>query len=164
MTLGCGGPGGNITSDNISPRHLLNLKRLAYEVRPAVASSPRAEAGKSATESAAPVKPASTPLPKIAAVAAPKTISAQALAARIDSFLSSRGYKPPDPEPTITSSQDGGGAPRADNPAEFICEDDVRAALRSGTKLLVGDRTIITPAARDLGESQKVFQQAGWPR
>ena len=39
MTLGCGGPGGNITSDNISPRHLLNLKRLAYEVRPAVAST-----------------------------------------------------------------------------------------------------------------------------
>jgi acetaldehyde dehydrogenase (acetylating) len=29
MTLGCGGWGGNITSDNISPRHLLNLKRLA---------------------------------------------------------------------------------------------------------------------------------------
>src|SRR3954465_8344452 len=36
MTLGCGGYGGNITSDNISPRHLLNIKRLAYEVRPAV--------------------------------------------------------------------------------------------------------------------------------
>src|SRR4029434_388435 len=33
MTLGCGGPGGNITSDNISPRHLLNLKRLAVAVR-----------------------------------------------------------------------------------------------------------------------------------
>src|SRR5215468_966836 len=32
MTLGCGGYGGNITSDNISPRHLLNIKRLAYEV------------------------------------------------------------------------------------------------------------------------------------
>ena len=31
MTLGCGGYGGNITSDNISPRHLLNIKRLAYE-------------------------------------------------------------------------------------------------------------------------------------
>src|SRR6187399_69596 len=71
MTLGCGGPGGNITSDNISPRHLLNLKRLAYELRPAEASSPRAEAGKS-TESAAPAK-ASNPLPKVAAVAAPKT-------------------------------------------------------------------------------------------
>src|SRR3954452_24150304 len=36
MTLGCGGWGGNITSDNISPKHLLNIKRLAYEVRPAV--------------------------------------------------------------------------------------------------------------------------------
>ena len=34
MTLGCGGYGGNITSDNISPRHLLNIKRLAYEVSP----------------------------------------------------------------------------------------------------------------------------------
>ncbi|MGH9347133.1 MAG: aldehyde dehydrogenase family protein, partial [Vicinamibacterales bacterium] len=36
MTLGCGGWGGNITSDNITPRHLLNLKRLAYETRPAI--------------------------------------------------------------------------------------------------------------------------------
>src|SRR6185503_1433015 len=34
MTLGCGGWGGNITSDNISPRHLLNIKRLAYEITP----------------------------------------------------------------------------------------------------------------------------------
>ena len=34
MTLGCGGFGGNITSDNISPRHLLNIKRVAYEIRP----------------------------------------------------------------------------------------------------------------------------------
>ena len=33
MTLGCGGYGGNVTSDNISPRHLLNIKRLAYETR-----------------------------------------------------------------------------------------------------------------------------------
>jgi len=162
MTLGCGGPGGNITSDNISPRHLLNLKRLAYEVRPAVASSPRAEAGKPAAESA-PTRPASPVLPKVPTVAAPKTISAQALAAKIDSFLASRGYKPPGREP-ITTSRDGGSAPRADNPAEFICEDDVRAAIRSGKKLLIGERTIITPAARDLGESEKVFQQAGWPR
>jgi acetaldehyde dehydrogenase (acetylating) len=36
MTLGCGGYGGNITSDNITPRHLLNIKRLAYEVSPVV--------------------------------------------------------------------------------------------------------------------------------
>ena len=30
MTLGCGSFGGNITSDNIGPLHLLNIKRLAY--------------------------------------------------------------------------------------------------------------------------------------
>jgi len=162
MTLGCGGPGGNITSDNISPRHLLNLKRVAYEVRPAIASSPREEAGRS---TAAQPKAGSTPLPKVPVVAVPHTISAQALAARIDSFLASRGYKPPEGEPSAASRDDGTEKPsRADNPAEFICEDDVRAALRAGRKLLVGERTIITPAARDLGESAKVFEQAGWPR
>src|SRR5476651_1736720 len=57
MTLGCGGYGGNITSDNISPRHLLNIKRLAYEIasvpnrferasgRAAAGGASRAEAG-----------------------------------------------------------------------------------------------------------------------
>ena len=44
MTLGCGGWGGNITSDNISPRHLLNIKRVAYGIRPAVASPARGRA------------------------------------------------------------------------------------------------------------------------
>jgi hypothetical protein len=38
----------------------------------------------------------------------------------------------------------------------------VRAAVRSKRKILVGDRTIITPAARDLGEAERVFEQAGW--
>jgi hypothetical protein len=30
MTLGCGSFGGNITSDNIGPQHLLNIKRVAW--------------------------------------------------------------------------------------------------------------------------------------
>jgi acetaldehyde dehydrogenase (acetylating) len=34
MTLGCGSPGGNITSDNIGPQHLMNIKRIAWESRP----------------------------------------------------------------------------------------------------------------------------------
>lgn len=33
MTLGCGSWGNNITSDNVGPQHLLNIKRLAYETR-----------------------------------------------------------------------------------------------------------------------------------
>ena len=41
MTLGCGARGGNITSDNIGPQHLMNIKRIAWE-RPAdaVAAGP----------------------------------------------------------------------------------------------------------------------------
>ena len=38
MTLGCGAPGGNITSDNIGPQHLMNVKRIAWESRPRGAS------------------------------------------------------------------------------------------------------------------------------
>jgi hypothetical protein len=32
MSLGCGAYAGNITSDNITPLHLINVKRLAYEL------------------------------------------------------------------------------------------------------------------------------------
>ena len=43
MSLGCGAYAGNITSDNITPLHLINVKRLAYELpregRPAAAAS-----------------------------------------------------------------------------------------------------------------------------
>jgi len=30
LTLGCGTKGGNITSDNVGPQHLINRKRLAF--------------------------------------------------------------------------------------------------------------------------------------
>jgi len=33
LTLGCGTLGGNITSDNITPRHLLHIRRVAYDRR-----------------------------------------------------------------------------------------------------------------------------------
>lgn len=35
LTLGCGTLGGNITGDNVTPMHLLNVKRMAYGLRPA---------------------------------------------------------------------------------------------------------------------------------
>src|SRR5471030_133726 len=58
MTLGCGGFGGNITSDNISPRHLLNIKRVAYEISPVVS---RWELGSGARVPGAMVPGASAP-------------------------------------------------------------------------------------------------------
>lgn len=33
LTLGCGGYGGNISSDNITARHLFNVKRVAYGIK-----------------------------------------------------------------------------------------------------------------------------------
>lgn len=38
LTLGCGTWGGSITSDNVTPLHLINIKRLAYEINPINAS------------------------------------------------------------------------------------------------------------------------------
>ena len=165
MTLGCGGWGGNITSDNISPRHLLNIKRLAYEVRPA------AKPGSAIRDSgfgASPVQGESrTPpdtgprLPRVAARPEPAGISAQTLASRIDAFLESRGYRAPaDKEDHSLNVQ----VVPVDKPAAFVCEDDVRAAMKAGRKVLIDEKTIVTPSARDLGEAQKLFVQAGWPR
>jgi acetaldehyde dehydrogenase (acetylating) len=202
MTLGCGGYGGNITSDNISPMHLLNIKRLAYELQPAEANQPTATT----------VAPAG-----VAVTAGPPALSqgiaAETLRARIDSFLASRGYSPqpggggagrpgsatgwstggaaasapaspapsgPAPASRPASASASLAAPAASAPAapsaaaspapgaasappekptDFVCEDDVRQAVKANRKILVGERTIITPAARDLGEQHRVFTE-----
>ena len=154
MTLGCGGWGGNITSDNISPRHLLNIKRLAYEVRPAAGSS-----AKSNREQAPAVRLPQAPVPPVST-----GISAQALSARVDAFLSSRGFRPGESSLPDSPKEAQPKPLAADNPKDFICEDDVRAAVKSGQTLLVGERTIVTPSARELGEANRVFVQAGYPR
>jgi len=175
MTLGCGGWGGNITSDNISPRHLLNIKRVAYEVRPAVPSSAAAAAGAAAPSSVGaafrrPESPSTTELPKAPERPASRGIPVDTLADRIDQFLSSRGYKPAastpsTPPPATTSPSASSLGQRADTNqkvVDFVCEDDVRAAIKAGSKLVVGDKTIITPSARELGDAHRVFVQAGW--
>jgi len=59
---------------------------------------------------------------------------------------------------------DPAAEPVVEKAADFVCEEDVRQAVRQGRKILVGDRTIVTPAARDLAEQHKLFVQAGWPR
>jgi hypothetical protein len=38
----------------------------------------------------------------------------------------------------------------------------VRQAIRAGRKLLISERAIITPAARDLGEQHRIFTVAPW--
>ncbi len=165
MTLGCGGYGGNITSDNITPRHLLNIKRVAYEITPAVVRRESAQASGTAAQ-----------LPKAPVVQAPTGLAAESLSRRIDQFLASRGYTPPaGPAAPPAAGKTAGvaaskpsGQPEnpapVEKPADFVCEDDVRQAVRLGRKITIGERTIVTPAARDLGEQHRLFVQAGWPR
>ena len=171
MTLGCGGYGGNITSDNISPRHLLNIKRLAYEIKPAVVRPTVASSASSGGQG--------PQLPKAPVVEVPGGLAAESLARRIDQFLASRGYSAPAGRPTAApASPPVAAAPQApasspaagpttasppDKPVEFVCEDDVKQAMKQGRKILVGERSIVTPAARDLGEQHHVFTQAAWP-
>jgi acetaldehyde dehydrogenase (acetylating) len=115
MSLGCGAYAGNITSDNITPLHLINIKRLAYELprdgRPA--PGPPVEAPKTVAATAAPPA-ASQPAPIVA----------------------------PPPAP----------------PLDFVCEDDVRRALREGRRLRVSARAIVTPAARDAAAGTKILE------
>ena len=35
-------------------------------------------------------------------------------------------------------------------PVEFVCEADVRQAIKENRKIYIGPRTILTPSARDL--------------
>jgi acetaldehyde dehydrogenase (acetylating) len=145
MTLGCGGWGGNITSDNISPKHLINVKRVAYETTPAKSRDDRASAAASTGGRAATVS---------ASARTNSGITPELLGERIDQFLASRGIVTPS-APVSGSA----GMPKG-RPAEFVCEEDVRQALRSGQKILLNSRSIVTPAARDLGEEKRIFVEA----
>jgi hypothetical protein len=40
---------------------------------------------------------------------------------------------------------------------DFVSEDDVRRAIQKGEKIYINAKTIITPAARDMGEPAEVF-------
>ena len=139
MTLGCGGYGGNITSDNISPRHLLNIKRLAYETaagrRHARAAPDRASA-------------ATAPDPGLPQVAGRAATGRGRRVAR----ASADGAAARD-RPTRTPGQ----TIRPPAVVDFVCEEDVRQAIELGRKIVIGERTIVTPAARDLAEAQRVF-------
>jgi acetaldehyde dehydrogenase (acetylating) len=169
MTLGCGGYGGNITSDNISPRHLLNIKRLAYEIAPVSSARPKADA----RSSSQPPLPAA---PSAAGAGPGSGIAAGQLGRRIDEFLASRGYVTPASSGSVEPPAARSGAAPAtqaapaekpaplSKPLEFVCEEDVRLAMRHGRKLVIGERTIVTPAARDLAEQHHLFVTADWPR
>ncbi|MGB7203230.1 MAG: aldehyde dehydrogenase family protein [Pyrinomonadaceae bacterium] len=166
MTLGCGSWGGNVTSDNISPHHLMDIKRVAFETKPVNVAKPKAAAAVAA------------PATQAVMTAPSKHPDRAQIAAIVDSFLSKKlAESPPLPEPPKTPVQPINTAPPVEvttivheitpenavqkpvpiTPAEFVSEDDVRRAINNGEKIYISKKTILTPSARDLGEEKEVF-------
>ena len=159
-----------MTSDNVSPLHLMDIKRVAFETkpvaskRPAVAAQPAAAMRQQPVESRPAVS--ATPGP----TAAPK-VSREEIAAIVDRFLANREPEPaasplPSPPPAQTAtvpprpvqaSAPSNAASNGRKAADFVSEDDVKRAIQKGEKIYVGPKTIITPSARDIGEPAEVF-------
>ncbi len=151
MTLGCGSWGGNVTSDNVSPHHLMDIKRVAFESKPVGSVRPVLQTG-------------------------PKTVAAPAkraeIAALVDSFLSKKLSEPaaveaePPPPPPETGPvktivhelrPHRGEPEKVPVAVDFVSETDVRTALDKGEKIYITSKTILTPSARDLGNEREVF-------
>ena len=158
MTLGCGSYGGNITSDNITPLHLINVKRLAYEIRGVDVAKALEAYGYTGEITAPP--PRAVPSTATGARRVP-------LESRVSSFLESRGVTSPrsrgsdasfeaEASQATTASSSEGPAP-AVVALEFVSEDDVRGAMSDGRKLPVSPATVITPSARELGNDHNIF-------
>jgi acetaldehyde dehydrogenase (acetylating) len=163
MTLGCGSWGGNVTSDNVSPIHLMDIKRVAFETKPVNrASAVNAKKGEPKVE----VFPTKSRQP----------VRREAIAKIVDEFLGRKMPEKPavaadaaidekraiaeSPVRTIiheirpASARENGGRR---SPVEFVSEDDVRKAMANGEKIYITAKTILTPSARDLGEEKDIF-------
>ena len=159
MTLGCGSWGGNVTSDNISPIHLMDIKRVAFETKPVSAARPAASNGfKASTPSSGARRPsrediaaivdgflskklAETPAPVPQAPAQPQPAPAEASKTIVHEVTAENAVQKPVPIATV----------------DFVSEDDVRRAIRDGVKIYISKKTIVTPSARDLGDEKEVF-------
>jgi acetaldehyde dehydrogenase (acetylating) len=198
MTLGCGAMAGNITSDNVGPQHLINIKRLAYVVRtpeealpmPAEFPTDSAPAHMPALASASGRVDRQTVADAVERYLAQRGITVEGTSAArpvassmsnvvaevVDRFIQSRrasGAPAPNcpcTEPAASAKPQGDacgcGAPKAASSApavvisDFVCENDVRTAIQQHKKIYTGPKTIVTPAARDLGEEHGVLVAA----
>ena len=150
MTLGCGAVAGNITSDNVGPLNLINVKRIAYAVRKAEDAFEAPEAFESTTGGGG--------IDRHTVVAAVERYLAKrgveqapaAVLSVVDRFLASKrsanaaGHEPSAPaaQPSIPAE--------AVHVVDFVSEDDVRRAIGQSKKIYIGPKTIVTPLARDL--------------
>ncbi len=176
MTLGCGSWGGNVTSDNVSPIHLMDIKRVAFETKPVKSQGSRAGIKSEITnfkyqsENQKPKTASQRPKrEEIAAIVdkflsqklseAPKETAKAETPNEIQNLQSAIQNEPGSPVKTIIhelkpQSAANGAKPTA---VDFVSETDVRTAIERGEKIYVTAKTIITPAARDLGDEKEIF-------
>jgi len=173
MTLGCGSWGGNVTSDNVSPIHLMDIKRVAFETR-SVSSLKSQVSSQPSMKTAANVDQQTIDR---------KNIKREEIAALVDKFLRNKIAETPietvaanrEPEtqnpPSVIESSNGSPVKtiihelRADSATngakpktvDFVSETDVKEAIETNAKIYVTAKTIITPSARDLGEEKEIF-------
>jgi acyl-CoA reductase-like NAD-dependent aldehyde dehydrogenase len=185
MTLGCGAAAGNITSDNVGPQHLFNIKRLAYAVRraeeafevpPADRSAPASAPGLSGPVDRRTVVSAVERYLASRGVSAAPPVQHAALgnvaAEVVDRFLARRAPSPSAAPPGAPASCACGTAPPAQRseapppvPApppivDFVCEEDVRMAMKESRKIDIGPKTIVTPSARELAARSDILVMA----
>ena len=163
MTLGCGSWGGNVTSDNISPLHLMDIKRVAFETRPVT------------NPNGALPPPISTVLPQLSPQVSSllptgggnpvPQLERAAIANLVERFLAARqptittpAAPAPQRQPEPLAPPSAPPAPKP-QPVPFVCEEDVRKAIEKGEKIYINAKTILTPSARDLGNDKGILIQ-----
>jgi acetaldehyde dehydrogenase (acetylating) len=160
MTLGCGAIAGNSTSDNIGPLHLINIKRLAYDRESAprlsgLSTNPTRQGGDQGGDSVS----SSNPTRQGGDRGRDSVADRSEIAAAVERYLAHRSVaspavarsvaNTPSPAPSAPATP---APPAAAEPTlvDFVCEDDVRQAIRDSRKIFIGPKTIVTPSARDL--------------
>jgi acetaldehyde dehydrogenase (acetylating) len=164
MTLGCGAAAGNITSDNVGPQHFYNIKRLAYAVRtPAEAfETPAGRWGKRLRPQPAAAGIAIDIVDRIPGAARWRRRSFCVLPADHERRSPPAALPPtvsaPSPVPAASCAcAHEAPAPPKPQIVDFVCEEDVRNAIKQSRKIYIGPKTIVTPAARDLASPSDIL-------
>jgi acetaldehyde dehydrogenase (acetylating) len=176
MTLGCGALGGNITSDNIGPQHLMNLRRVAWESRAVEHRTvPAAKRMDAPASVAAPTESASTKggevkptneTPQAQPSSATNIPDRAAIAHAVEHVMArlgiARGAAASGAKPSLVGASTptpAAGKPAAPptNVSPFVTEGDVRRAVTRGEKIFIGPKTILTPSARDVAGAENVI-------
>jgi hypothetical protein len=142
---------------------------------PAAKPAPAPSAAAAAPTTAAP--PARSWTPTSAKPTGPIAAPSRAVIAKVvERFLAQKGVPkgagtsaaspsaslPQNPSPSPAAPA-AGETPSAPKPADFVSESDVRAAMNRSERIYISPRTIVTPAARDLGNDHAVFVETDAP-